>query len=331
MAPSAAMESVTTGEASAPVAEPPASACQSFRRILTNPDGRCFFRAIAIGKNQELQYADRNSDQLILDIRMRLREINMADALRSNMIMHIVDNIDLYKDIASWAASADLPLGKSYTSIEERVASSAKPTEMVGELEILAMSRTLRQQIHIVVGDSTLRYGEEFPRSNVLMVLYVSLAADVGHFDALVPPTRSSCTATVTPARGSPFTKAAKPKGHARTTKSEDSSSSPYNENMTCNKAKTKPNKTKCGAAKKNQSQTKTKSKDSKRPKRQQRQHGINAEGDQADDSDSDPWYCVLCDEERKETMIRCKLCETWIHQSCAGGIPPNFRYDRCE
>ena len=216
LAQSAAMES----EASAPVAEHPASACQWFRRISTNPDGRCFFRAIAIGKNQELQYADRNSDQLILDIRVRLREINTADALRSTMIMHIVDNFDLYKDIASWAASADLPLGKSYTSIEERVASSAKPTEMVGELEILAMSRTLRQQIHVVVGDSTLRYGEEFPRSNVLMVLYVSLAADVGHFDALVPPTRSSCTVTVTPARGSPFPKAAKPKGDARTTKS---------------------------------------------------------------------------------------------------------------
>ena len=123
-----------------------------------------------------------------------------------------------------------------------RVASRANPTEMVGDLEILATFRTLQQQIHVVVGESTLKYREEFPELNTLMVNYTNLVDDIGHYDALVLHTRFSCTKLTT----------------------------------------------------------------LKVSKRRQQQRMRNEESDQKDDSDNDPWYCVLCDEERQVTMVRC-------------------------
>ena len=80
---------------------------------------------------------------------MKIRELNVADSLISKMITHVVENFGLYENIDEWAANAELPRGHSYTSIDDRVASMANPTEMVGELEILATSRTLQRQIQL--------------------------------------------------------------------------------------------------------------------------------------------------------------------------------------
>lgn len=50
-----------------------------------------------------------------------------------------------------------------------------------------------------------------------------------------------------------------------------------------------------------------------------------------SDACDSEPWYCVISDEERQDEMVRCCLCGTWVHVECAGGISPNLQCDMCE
>lgn len=35
--------------------------------------------------------------------------------------------------------------------------------------------------------------------------------------------------------------------------------------------------------------------------------------------TDNDDWFCSLCAEDRKENMIQCLKCKTWVHDLCAG------------
>ena len=60
------------------------------RHIATNPDGRCFSRAIVIGQDFDMQRAERDRDGNVTGLRMRIREITAAesDTLRSKMIEH---------------------------------------------------------------------------------------------------------------------------------------------------------------------------------------------------------------------------------------------------
>ena len=77
------------------------------RHIATNPDGRCFFRAIVIGQNLDMQRAERDSDgNVTTDLRMRM---TAADILRSKMIEHMLEKVDLYGHLSETEVNADLP------------------------------------------------------------------------------------------------------------------------------------------------------------------------------------------------------------------------------
>lgn len=34
---------------------------------------------------------------------------------------------------------------------------------------------------------------------------------------------------------------------------------------------------------------------------------------------DKDSWLCLLCQEDRQESMIQCLKCKGWAHDQCAG------------
>ena len=62
----------------------------------------------------------------------------------------------------------------------------ATPTEMIGEIEIIALTRALKQPLHIHMPDgSVITYGEQFSSEKPLTVLFSNLGEHVGHYDYL--------------------------------------------------------------------------------------------------------------------------------------------------
>lgn len=45
--------------------------------------------------------------------------------------------------------------------------------------------------------------------------------------------------------------------------------------------------------------------------------------------TNSDSWYCPLCQEEKFLSMIMCKQCKTWFHEECLG-IEKGDKLDAC-
>lgn len=134
--------------------------------VATSADGRCFFRAVVICQDLDMQYAERDNDGNLNDLRMRIREMTSADALRSNMIAHILDNCGLYENIDERMVNADLLQRLCYASIEDRIASMANPSEMIGDIEIVATACCLQRPVHDCVGESVLEFGTEFQECN---------------------------------------------------------------------------------------------------------------------------------------------------------------------
>ena len=66
------------------------------------------------------------------------------------------------------------------------IASMATPTEMIGEIELIALTRALKQPLHIhMPGGSVITYGEQFSSEKPLTVLFSNLGEHVGHYDYL--------------------------------------------------------------------------------------------------------------------------------------------------
>ena len=55
--------------------------------------------------------------------------------------------------------NADLPQRLCYASIQDRITSMANPTEMVGEIEIVATTRFIQRPVHVCVGIVSLNLG----------------------------------------------------------------------------------------------------------------------------------------------------------------------------
>ena len=157
-----------------------------------------------------------------------------ADALRSNMIGHMLDNFGLDENIDERKVNAYLPQRRCYASVVDRITSMATPSEMFGEIEIAATARCLRRPVHVCVGESKLEYGTEFQESDAITVKYLNLGEDVGHYEALVPSTEQLTDQPelgrkfITPTMLSPFHKPAISRARRRTTKSEIRTSNPY-------------------------------------------------------------------------------------------------------
>jgi hypothetical protein len=108
------------------------------------------------------------------------------DSLRSKMVSNILDNFDLYANLGKELVNADLPQRLCYESIEDRVASMANPTEMVGEIEITATARCLQRPVHVYIGERPTKFGTEFVTEPPITLKYTNQGEDVGHYEALV-------------------------------------------------------------------------------------------------------------------------------------------------
>ena len=309
---------------------------QNARLIRTNPDGRCFFRAVVINQKSEFQDAIRDDNGYIANtFRLKMKEMRDADALRSRVISQMLENFSLYEEIDSSAVNADLPQSKCYASIEDRIAEMANPSEMIGEIEILATARTLRQPIFVYTENNVIKFGNDFP-SDVLRVFYSAAESDVGHYDAVLPKASTASTSFVHPKVISPITKVVNTK-RKRAEKSEVITSSPYKQKLQESEKKPKPRKRQktndnnVEARKAKQTKQKTtsgkttKAKQTKqKPKDKRKSMKKKSEKQNEDDSDddNDDCMCLICgelysDSAAGEQWVQCVRCKNWSHFLC--------------
>lgn len=158
--------------------------------IQTNPDGRCFFRSIAIDQNLSLQKSLRNKNGLLYNKKLRLtEETKYADNLRAlaihHMFMHFAEFENKTSNNSEVVVNADMPLTIRYDSLQDRMAEMTKVHTMPGELEIIAMSNALEAPISVFHEDGNqLDYGTEYPIDKAFRVQFVNLKGDaVGHYE----------------------------------------------------------------------------------------------------------------------------------------------------
>ena len=162
------------------------SPCEGRYVYTTKPDGRCFVRSVVVALEPTLQ-VDRDNGSLPSPILM-LQETCKADALRSNVIEHCLQQYDRLSDlIASDDLNADMPSHIRYTCLHDRLKAMADPRSMVGELEISQTAEVWNNTITIVNKDSdnVLTYGEEFADPMPISLLYTPLGNCAGHYDTL--------------------------------------------------------------------------------------------------------------------------------------------------
>ena len=162
---------------------------------------------------------------------LNLLEVTEADSLRAQTVSEMCTHFAEYAGISKSTVHADMPSTNQY-----RILAMVNPKEMVGELEIVAMSKLLKRMIKIHVGKSVLKYGN-FP-GPPLVVKYFQLGDDVGHNECILPVSPSGFpTATtsnqnvVTPDMISPIRRPSPPNNGTRKRlhgKSELLTSSPY-------------------------------------------------------------------------------------------------------
>jgi hypothetical protein len=301
------------------------SSTQVENEIRTNPDGRCFFRSLAIAMNKDLERGSRDTDGLCVDKMLDVYEQTQADQIRLKMVAYMCENIQDYSGFDSTRLNADLPPDKHFASIQERIAAVACPKEMVGELEIVATSNAIQRQISVKCANETLSYGEQYP-GVPLVVRFTSMedAEDCGHYDCVVQhvqKTRHESVRGVSPVRHyiGPEVISPKPthtpgqkKGRA-STRSEVLTSSPYKRALSERKKQSKSQKKKTPQKKKlSKSGHKTKQDKTKKSKKAN-------------------WYCILCGENREEKMVRCTECKKWVHSACGcDDGSPDYRCDFC-
>ena len=125
------------------------SPCEGRSVYSTKPDGRCFFRSVVIALESTLQ-VDRDNGSLPNPILM-LQETCKADALRSNVIEHCLQQYDSLSDLMTgYGLNADMPSHIRYTCLHDRLNAMADPRSMVGGLEISQTAEILNKTIKIV-------------------------------------------------------------------------------------------------------------------------------------------------------------------------------------
>ena len=197
--------------------------------IQTYADGRCFFRSLVIGMNTNLQFCDRNQHGLPTDPMLKVFEVTQADSLRAAMIKEQCLNFKEYEHLDHTSINVDIPVTVRYDSIQARIASMATPTELIGEIEIIALTRALKQPLHIhMPGGSVITYGEQFSSEKPLTVLFSNLGEHVGHYDYL----HTEVPLLVTPLMISPLPEAFRKTPSQRTTQSTILTNSPYKNSL---------------------------------------------------------------------------------------------------
>ena len=108
----------------------------------------------------------------------------------AKVIGFMCEHFEQYSEIQEDVINADMPPMIRYNTMHERIEAMAKPTEMVGEFEIIAACEAIERAIFIFSVDQNqghlLKYGEQFQLHPPLMIRYTSLAPEVGHYECVL-------------------------------------------------------------------------------------------------------------------------------------------------
>ena len=158
------------------------------------PDGSCFFRCLSVSLDKTLQSAERSSDGLICDYKLRCLEQSFADDIRDSVVRLLrchVQELDAKCQALPMLLERDV--GKYYKSMSHRLESMTQRTEFAGNLEVLAAAYLMKRQIHIVEETiNTVRLIAKFPEtyfcdsSPIKVIHKYDTASNPGHFDLLL-------------------------------------------------------------------------------------------------------------------------------------------------
>uniref|UniRef100_UPI0035902D71 uncharacterized protein n=1 Tax=Myxine glutinosa TaxID=7769 RepID=UPI0035902D71 len=324
----------------------PSSSDNGMQVIPTSGDGRCFFRSLIIGMDSKLQTAERSEHGSLRNQVLEMFEKSQADGLRANVIAHMCENYDDFKDLDVETINADLPRWLRYSSMEHRIDAMSDPLSLPGKLEITATSKVLQKQIIVYNWDNVVvqRYGDVDRHHQPLMVQFTSVGQDVGHYNCIVlpslqperltpevgseaptsqPPIPQPSTPSTSTIREiihglSPLPKISIKRPRARKTESAAVlTSSPYKAALEEKQAKKNPKKNSDKAleetqAKKNPKKNSDKEQKQKK-KRVQQTNPTNGktrkQGEEEETSEEEDWPCLICCEEYSRARPR----EVWV------------------
>ncbi len=157
-------------------------------------DGECFFTCLAVHTNLDLLNAGRNEFGLPEPEEVAMMERQMADAIRQHVVAILNENKNMLSEQAkSLPFLLDREVGKSYSSMDDRLTRMTMPGEFAGHLEFLAASFILSRQIHVYTKTApgyevyaTFRNDCETP---AITILYrPDTSTTDGHFDVICKP-----------------------------------------------------------------------------------------------------------------------------------------------
>ena len=289
------------------------------RSIPTKGDGRCFFRAISITLNRELQLLEREQITGVILNRIKANyETAEADMLRARVVSRMCQ--DLHTDPGAAELCADMPSSVHFETFGDRILHMSDPQAMVGELEIKYTAKTLGRTIHVEVagGSFIAKYDEGDASMAPLRVKYFP-NADAGHYEAIANATPITPRRRVAISDISPIPKIIT--GTKRkTSKSHVLTGSPYKDALEKKKTRKESSKTTQG----NKDKEKTKKKTCKKAKKT----SINKE-------DENP-CCIVCGEyfmesKSREKWITCSMCKQWAHLQCTPNEGAIYICHTCE
>lgn len=288
--------------------------------IQTNPDGRCLFRSVVICEDVALQSAERDGNGLPIDASLKVLEQIRSDMIRLQMVQHILDNLDQYKEYED-TINLDMPTDNvpTFQSLQERACYMTSDNTPVGGLEILATARVLEREIHVVMTSDgrTVKFAEnEFQGLEPVVVLYRCFGDNSGHYDCLVQSDSVSLIQNkpTSEAKSSALLK----KRNDRKTETQVLISSPYKRKLIESLDKAAMKKIPKRSRNKRQEPL---SKSKKPEKKSKKSPTATLTSD---------WFCFICTENTQEDMIQCTKCQLWVHVEC-GGATVNQRGYVCD
>ncbi|MEW8542637.1 MAG: hypothetical protein AB2693_03805 [Candidatus Thiodiazotropha sp.] len=310
-------------------------------------DGRCLFRSLIIGMDQNLQLCQRDEDGRPTNLTLAIRERSQSDELRARVISYMCENIDDYSVLEGDAINADLPQRLHYSSVNDRILAMADPLAMPGELELISTAKVLHRPIFVVNIDGVVISHYDINGSLGDAPLYVqfeSVGEDVGHYDCLIhtgcfEQCQSSTDRSLDQPKQSesqhnlssiiqgisPIPKRLPAKKRVRKVETAAIlTSSPYKNALQEKATKRRPQK---------------KAKRINDPSNKKRARKCKKKVTPIHDSSSEEedWPCLICAEPYSrtrpgETWVECQVCRNWAHEECTPGsaqfICPNCDSD---
>lgn len=304
--PTESRESTAAEESTSPSESTAAPELTGFQSLPTKGDGRCFFRAVVISLNPDLQKGERNHlTGELLDPMKSIQETARADNLRTTVITHMCEHLDAEPGAA--VLSADMPARIQFHSVAERILHMSDQKSMVGELEIQATAKVLDRPVHVVmVGtDHISKYNASDNCTNDPVIVKYIPHADAGHYEAMV----RLAAPRIIDLSPIPRVVGGSKRKTPESSKSHLFTSSPYKNNLEQKKKCAKPSSRKTD-------------KSSKQPgRKKQRAKAKRVEPSDSSSDDDDP-FCIVCCEKfscsrSREKWIACVSCKKWAHVQC--------------